>query len=57
MLNATYCTPELTAFCGLQDLGLTATGQHITETRAVIECRVVDDGKFCHRCGAQGYYR
>lgn len=57
MLNATYCTPDLTTFCALQDLGLTATGQHITDTRAVIECRVVDDDKFCHRCGAQGTAR
>lgn len=54
MLIATYCAPDLITFCGLQDLGPTATGQHLTATRAVTECRVVDDDNFCHRCGAQG---
>ncbi len=57
MLNATYCTPDLTTFCGLDELGLTATGQQITAARAVIECKVVLDDKFCHRCGAQGTAR
>lgn len=52
MLNATYCTLDLTTFCGLQELGLTATGQHLTAARAVIECKAVLDDKFCHRCGA-----
>ena len=54
MHNATYCTPDLTTFCGLDELGLTATGQHLTETRAVIECKVIHDDAYCHRCGAPG---
>lgn len=57
MLNATYSTPDLTKFCGLDELGLTATGQQITAARAVIECKVINDDAYCHRCGTQGTAR
>lgn len=40
MFNAIFHTPDLTTFCDLDDLGLTATDQGLTPGRAVIECSV-----------------
>lgn len=57
MFNATFSTPDLTTFCRLDELGLTATGQHLTPDRAVIECRVNDPDPWCRRCGAAGSVR
>jgi transposase len=59
VVDATFTAPDLTSFCRLDDLGLTVTGQHITPTRAVLACRVVDDdeARFCSRCGAAGLVR
>ncbi len=54
MLNATFGPADLSAFCGLDELGLVATGQSIEPDRAVIECRVVEPDDWCTRCGAKG---
>ena len=57
--EATFACPDLTTFLGLDALGLTAVGQHLTAERAVIECRMpigVED-PFCRACGAQGVSR
>jgi transposase len=57
--DATFCPPDLTAFCGLDDLGLVVVGQVVKPTGTVLACRVVaraDDG-FCRHCGAQGVVR
>ena len=57
MSHPTFQRPDLTTFTGLNALGLIATGQHLTDERAVIECRVVDPDEYCHRCGIQGIPR
>lgn len=57
MLNATFSTPDLTTFCGLDELGLQVTGQWLEPGRAVLACRVLDSDDWCHRCGGQGVAR
>jgi transposase len=57
MSDVTFASPDLTTFCRLDDLGLVVTGQHVTERRAVLECRVVADGGVCCGCGAAGRAR
>lgn len=61
MPDATFARPDLTKFCGLDDLGLEVVGQHLEPDRAVVACRVVDaeDGAsgWCRRCGCQGVPR
>ncbi|MGP5597365.1 ISL3 family transposase, partial [Brachybacterium alimentarium] len=57
MPHATFSSPDLDAFCGLDGLGLTATGQHIETGQAVLECRVLADDQWCHRCGQAGVPR
>ena len=54
---ATSPSPDLDAFCGLDGLGLTATGQRIETGQAVLECRVLADDQWCHRCGQAGVPR
>ena len=59
MPDATFTTPDLTTFTGLDDLGLVAVGQRIEADRAVLACRVVDaeDDGWCRRCGCPGTAR
>src|SRR5690606_32091149 len=57
MSNATFSTPDLTTFCRLDELGLTATGQRLEPGRAVLECRVNEPDPWCRRCGAEGIPR
>ncbi len=59
MPEATFTDPDLTTFLGLDALGLTAVGQHLTAKRAVIECRmpIGFEDPFCRACGAQGVSR
>jgi transposase len=57
MSNATSSPPALDAFCGLDGLGLTATGQRIEPGQAVLECRVLEADRWCHRCGQAGVPR
>lgn len=57
MPHPTFQRPDLTTFTGLNALGLVATGQHLTDDRAVIECRVIAPDEYCHRCGCQGAAR
>ena len=54
MDHATLDSPDLTVFCGLDELGLEAVGQRVEAGRALIACRIVDDDDWCHRCGCQG---
>ncbi|KAB1654093.1 ISL3 family transposase, partial [Pseudoclavibacter chungangensis] len=42
MLNATFVPADLSAFCGLDELGLVAMRQVVEPDRAVIECRVIE---------------
>ena len=59
MPETTFACPDLTTFLGLDALGLTAVGQHLTAKRAVIECRmpIGFEDPFCKACGAQGQAR
>ncbi|PMC61324.1 ISL3 family transposase [Corynebacterium xerosis] len=51
---AGFACPDLTTFCGLDELGLVATGQRIEADRAVVACRVVEPDQWCRECGAEG---
>ncbi len=55
--HGTFATPDLSAFCLLDDHGLTVTGQEISPDKAVLECRVTDRDPFCRGCGAEGVAR
>ena len=59
MLETTFACPDLTIFLGLDALGLTAVGQLLTSTRAIVECRmpIGFEDPFCRACGAQGVSR
>ena len=59
MPETTFACPDLTTFLGLDALGLTAVGQHLTAKHAVIECRmpIGFEDPFCKACGAQGVSR
>ncbi|NYJ65991.1 transposase [Pseudoclavibacter chungangensis] len=57
MLNATFVPADLSAFCGLDELGLVAMRQVVEPDRAVIECRVIEPDDWCSRCGAEGIPR
>ena len=52
--DATFACPDLTTFCRLDELGLEVTGQRVEPDRAVLACRITDDGSWCRRCGEQG---
>lgn len=54
MTHSTFTTPDLTTFCGLDDLGLTVVGQRLEPDQAVLACRVSKPDAWCHRCGCQG---
>ena len=57
MSDATFATPDLSKFCGLDELGLEVTGQLLEPDCAVLACRVVEPDDWCHRCGEQGRSR
>ena len=57
MPDGTCTTPDLTTFCRLDGLGLEVTGHRLDPGRAVLACRVVDDDRWCHRCGCKGVAR
>jgi len=52
--NATFACPDLTAFTGLNDLGLEVVGQRLEPDRAVLACRVLEADGWCRRCGCEG---
>ena len=55
--EATFACPDLTTFCRLDELGLEVTGQRLLSDRAVLACRIVDEDRWCRRCGEQGQVR
>ena len=57
MPNAPLSLPDLDAFCGLDGLGLTATGQRVELDRAVLDCRILETDEWCHLCGQAGVPR
>ena len=58
MPNATggagFACADLTTFCRLDELGLEVTGQHLADDRAVLACRLVEEDRWCRRCGEEG---
>ncbi|EUA12689.1 transposase domain protein [Mycobacterium kansasii 732] len=54
MADAIFITPDFTAFCRLDDLGLEVVGQRVEPERAVLACLVVEPDDWCRRCGCQG---
>jgi transposase len=52
--DATFACPDLTAFCRLDELGLEVIGQRVEPDRAVLACRLVDEDRWCRRCGEEG---
>ena len=54
MPHATFVSPDLTTFTRLDELGLEVVGQFLEPARAVLACRVVDDDRWCRRCGGEG---
>ena len=54
MSDATFASPDLTTFAGVDDLGLVVTGQLLEPDRSVLACRVLEADDWCHRCGEQG---
>lgn len=57
VLDATFDRADLTTFTRLDGLGLEVTGQRLEPDRAVLACRVVDDDRWCRRCGCEGLLR
>ena len=57
MRDATFTTPDLTTFTGLDDLGLRVTGQRLEPDRAVLACKVVEPDRWCRKCGCEGRVR
>ena len=55
--SATFSCPDVTAFAGLDELGLEAIGQRLEPDRAVLACRVVTPDGWCRRGGCQGVAR
>jgi transposase len=60
---AGFACPDLTSFCGLDELGLVAVGQRLEPDRAVLACRVAEPDepdqaqRWCRRCGCRGSAR
>ena len=57
MPHGTFAAPDLTTFCGLDELGLVAVGQDLAPGRAVIACRVLAPDPWCRGCGEEGVMR
>lgn len=57
MRDVTFTRPDLTMFTRLDQLGLEVTGQCLSADRAVLACRVVEDDRWCRRCGCEGTVR
>ena len=52
MSNATFNRPDLSAFTGLDGLGLEVTGQRIWPDHAVLACRITGEDRWCRCCEA-----
>lgn len=57
MPNATFDRPDLSAFTGLDDLGLKVIGQRVGDDRTVLACKVVGEDRWCRQCGGEGVVR
>jgi hypothetical protein len=57
VLDATFVRADVTAFCRLDELGLEVVGQRLEPDRAVLACRVLEEDRWCRRCGCEGAAR
>ena len=59
MPEITFIDLDLATFMGLNTLGLTAVGQHLSARRVIVECRmrIGFEDPFCKASGAQGVSR
>ena len=57
MANTTFDRPDLSAFTGLDGLGVEVMGQRIESDHAVLACRITGEDRWCRRCGCQGEAR
>ena len=57
MSNAAFGRPDLSAFTGLDDLGLEVMGQRVGGDRSVLACKVVGEDRWCRQCGGEGVVR
>ena len=57
MPNTIFDRADLSAFTGLDGLGLEVTGQRIWPDHAVLACRITGEDRWCRRCGCQGICR
>ena len=57
MANTIFDRPDLSAFTGLDGLGLEVTGQRVEADHAVLACRITGEDRWCRRCGCQGEAR
>ena len=55
--DATFACPDLTTFTRLDELGLEVTGQRVEPDRALLACRIIDEDRWCRRCGSEGVPR
>lgn len=55
MPNATFDRPDLSAFTGLDDLGL-KVGQRVGDDRTVLACKVVGEDRWYRQCGGEASY-
>jgi hypothetical protein len=55
--DATFASPDLTTFTRLDELGLAVVGQCLEPGRAVLACRVLEEDRWCRRCGCEGASR
>lgn len=55
--DAIFACLVLTAFAGVDALGLEVTGQRIGPDRGVLACRVLDDERWWRRWGCEGVVR
>ena len=55
MPNATFSAPDMTTYCGLEELGLVAVGMRCQGGGFVLKCRAANPARLCPGCGRPGY--
>ena len=55
MSHATFSAPDMTTYCGLEDLGLVAVGMRCQGGGFVLKCRAANPAQLCPGCGRPGY--
>ena len=55
MSHATFSAPDMTTYCGLEELGLVAVGMRCQGGGFVLKCRAAHPARLCPGCGRPGY--